>query len=359
VVISSTERYFIELEDLKPRYLDRPERWNDWYFGVNFTDNGTECSLVMALFEGTFMGQGANRMKLSKGPISLKQYDKYVKYLEKKPHEIDIVNVQKSNNFTIKEEQDKITITQDDLTVIAEPKEQKIISRNEKISGELIARPRGPVNWWGHTRNELCSVAEDCMVDGIESLSTITGNLTINGKEIEIDGVGLFEHVWIPKLRIMKIRIQDWIYANFDQLCTYLCHVESSNNNGCPDHFETGAIYLIEEDEYLHAKKITCHPENWVFLKEACRFIPLHQKIRITTDKGTLKLKTTLSTYPQFLGHPRRIEELTLHNITGWSFLFYDAPITIEGKFIRKNAPTIKLTNGKGLNEQQRVFPLY
>lgn len=352
------ERYQIELEDLKPRYMDRQERWNDWYFGVNYTLDGKECFLNFALLEGTFMGRGANRFKLSMGPISLQQENE-MNVLEKRPHEIDMVKIQNNETFSLTEEEDSLKIIQDELTAIVSPNAQKIISRNEKINGELTFTPRGPVFWWGNKKNELCTVAEDCQVDGIVSLSNVKGQLNVNGRNVKIDGVGLFEHVWIPKLRIMKIRIQDWIFANFDQLFTYFCHVESNSNDGSPFHFETGTIYLPEEDDYLVAKKITCKPENWVYLKGTYRLMPLNQKIRIRTDKGTLKLKTTLSTYPQFMGKPRRIEELTIHNITGWNFMFYDAPITLEGKFFYKNGKTIKLSNGRGVNEQQRIFPLY
>ncbi len=348
----------IDVDDLRPKYMDLDQRWNDWYFAVNYTYEEREYFLNLAILEGTFMGRSANRFKLTGGPLII-QPENDLQVLMKPPPEVDLTIIQKENNFNHVEENEEVIINQDELKASCKVNEQKIISKNKNISGELTFKPRSPVFRWGNKKDAKCIVTEGTQIGGIESLSEVQGKLLINGREIEINGRGLFEHVWIEALKIMKIRMQDWIFANFDAMTTFFCHVESNNNDGTPFHYETGALYLIDEDDYLIMKKIECIPKNWIYSKEALRFIPLNQKIRIKTDKGTLKLQTTLSMHPQFIGRPRRIEDLTIHNISGWNFMFYDAPMTLEGKFFYKKGQTVKLTAGKGVNEQLRIFPLY
>ena len=58
----------IKIEDLKPRYLDRKDRWNDWYFVVNFMHEEKEYLLTMIIAEGTIMGGTAFRIFLSSDP---------------------------------------------------------------------------------------------------------------------------------------------------------------------------------------------------------------------------------------------------------------------------------------------------
>lgn len=348
----------LEFDGLKARNLDQLERWNDWYFVVNFMNKGKEYFLTLTINEGTLLGGNGIRLSLSSDPFSIKT-EENVKVGVKAVNEITINKRQGKNALKYTENKNLIVIEMDDLTAHCKTNELKIISKNEIIKGELIFTPRGPVFWWGNKKNVQNKITERSDLRGFELLSNVHGKINVKGTEIEINDRGLFEHLWMNSLEFLKIRLEDWIYANFNQLFTFLCHVESNSDDGSPYHYETGTIYVIEENDYLFTKKIEFMPTNWVYLKAAHRFIPLNQKIRVKTDKGTLKMKTTLSLYPQFIGRPRRIEDLTIHNITGWNLMFYDAPITIEGKFFYKNGKTIKLTNGRGLNNVVRNFPLY
>ncbi|MFB0561117.1 MAG: hypothetical protein ACETWM_07870 [Candidatus Lokiarchaeia archaeon] len=347
----------LELDDLKPKYMDSQRRYNNWYFAAYFSHKGKDYLVKFSTREGTLMGQNKIFLSLSRDPLSVKQEDG-IQIIQEPVNDIDIIKPLEEKDFKYNEEKDRIKIEMDDLTTMCKANEWKIISRNETIGADLTFKPRGHSTFWGGEKNAVCEITEGTRVSGIETLSNYKGKVTINGEEIEIEGRGLFERVWISQLNFLEIRIVDWIIANFDQMYTFLCHVESNESDGRPYHFETGTIHIIPEDDYLIAKKMEVLPEKWYFLKSAYRFIPYEQKVRVETDKGNLEMTTTLSMYPQPIDEPRRIENLTINNITGWSALFYDAPVTLEGKFTYKNGKTVELTNGLGINECLRIVPL-
>lgn len=347
---------FIELDDLVPKHLDEPQHWNDWYFAVNFEHEGTNHWLVFATTEGTFLGGPTMGLGFATDPFSpVREGDAYV--VGEAVNQIAISKLQPDNAFTYTEEKDAVTIEMDDLTSICKPGEQTIISKNETINGQLTFNPRGPVLRWGNKKDGQCAVTKGTNVSGIESLSDVSGTVTIKGKDITINGRGVFEHVWIRALEFMNIRVMDWVYANADELYMFLCHSESISDDGTPYHFENGTLYLLETDDYLVTEKIEFVPETWVYLKPFRRFIASSQNVTATTDKGVLEMRITFSPYPQ-ISQTTRMEPLTLHNITGWNMMFFDAPIVLEGKFSYNNGKTIELTNGRGVNELLRMLPL-
>ena len=348
----------IQIADLHPKYLDRNNRWNDWYFVVNFMHEGREYLLTMIIAEGTSMGGTAFRIFLSSDPFTPKK-EGGINVLDPPTQEIAINKQLNLDTFKFNDKGDSIEVELDELLITCTEKEMSIISKNEKISGKLIAKPRGPLLWWGNERNKECRITKGSELGGMEMLSNITGEINVNGKKIPVNGTGLFERLSIKSLDFFSIRFEDWIYANFDQMYTFLCHVESETKEGQSEHYETGTIYLMDEDDYIKTNKIKFTPSNWVFLKEAYRFFPLNQKIKVETDKGILKMKCTYTLYPQLIGKPMRAENLTMNRITGWNMLFYDLPFIIEGKFTYNDGKKIKLTNGRGLNNVVRVFPLY
>jgi hypothetical protein len=347
---------FIEFDDLQPKYSNLPQHWNDWYFTASFNHNGKDYFCVMAITEGTFMGGSGMGIGLSSDPFSPKQEgDAHV--VGEAVNHISIQRTRPAEKFTYREEDDIITVEMDDLTAVCRKDEQKIISRNETIKGELIFHPRGPVLRWGDKKDGECPVTEGTNVGGIESLSDVHGTLNIQGENVEITGRGVFEHVWIKALEFMKIRTMDWVYINFDQLYMFSCHCESISDNGTPYHFEDGTLYLKEQDDYLVTKKIDFTPKTWVYMNPFRRFIPSDQSVTVHTDKGTLEMDISISLYPH-IAQAMRMEPLTMHNITGWNVMFFDAPITIEGKFSYVDGETVELSNGIGVNEQLRILPL-
>ncbi|MBD3192384.1 MAG: hypothetical protein GF308_17225 [Candidatus Heimdallarchaeota archaeon] len=344
----------ITLEELKPKFLDQDERYNNWYFAADFNHEGTDYNLKLSITEGSLLGQQSFISLSWDLPEIVQETDAVV--LKKPEHDINLVMDEDEVDFI--EEEDRFVVEMGDLKAICKPTERRIISKNEQVSLDLTFYPRGPIFYWGKEKGALCRVTEETYVAGIESLSNVKGTITVKGKKMEIGGKGLFERVWFGKLNFFQIRIMNWCYANFDELYTYVCLCESDDNESRPFHFETGKVYLKEEDEYLFAKNTEITPESWVFLEEARRFIPWEQTVVVQTDKGKLKLKIIPRSYPQLIQPPTRLEAFIVDNIPGWNSLFYDLPVTLEGYFQFNDGRRLELNNGKGINEIIRIVPL-
>lgn len=346
----------LELDDIRMKNLDQQLRFNDWYFTLHFPHEGKECLVKFAITEGTLLGQGT-LLNYATGPLSLEK-EKDVQVLKKPSNFIGFRNQPSSPDaFKYGEEDEGIVVQMDDLTAICNLDEQTITSKNEKLGFELKFKPRGPPLFWGGARNASSQITEGTLVDGLEALSDARGKIIIDGEEIDVEGRGLFEHVWFNKLNFFELRQVDWIYANFDQMYTFFCPVESALSDGRPHHHVTGTVYMIKEDDYLSAREIEVIPENWVFVEECYRFIPTQYKVKVETDKGVLNMNAAVAIYPQF-SRIVRLENLCIHGIYAWNINFYDAPITLTGEFVYKDEKTVKLTNGRGMNETIRVVPL-
>ncbi|MFX1538369.1 MAG: hypothetical protein ACFFDI_29615 [Promethearchaeota archaeon] len=345
----------ITLEEVKPKFQDQDERYNNWYFAATFSYEGIVYNIKLSISEGSLLGQ-QNFISLSWDPMEISPEEDDANVLKKPPNDIRIITGEEHIEYTKKRGQ--FIVEMGDLKAICKTNERRIISKNSKISLDLTFTPRGPVFYWGKEKGALCIVTEETHVAGIESLSNVKGTIKVNGKQIEVEGTGIFERVWFGKLNFFQIRVMNWCYANFDELYTYVCLCESEDNESKPFHFETGKVYLTLDDEYLFANKIEVAPESWVYLEEARRFIPWEQSLEVRTDKGKLKLRIIPSHYPQLIQPPTRLEAFIVDNIPGWNSLFYDLPVRFEGKFIYKDGRTLELSNGHGINEHIRIVPL-
>ena len=345
----------ITIEELEPKFLDKSTRYNNWYFTADFNQDDVDYCLKLSITEGTLLGQ-LNYFSFSEEPVKIKE-DNDVMVLKKPKKDINILAEEEKINFDT--QKDQFVVEMGDMTAYCKTNERRIVSRNKNLKLDLTYTPRGPIFYWGKQKGSLCEVTEDTRVAGIESISTVNGTIEANGIKYEVkDGRGLFERVWFGQLNFFQIRIMNWVYANFDQLYTYLCHCESQTNAGSPMHFETGKIYLIDTDEYLFADKIEVVPDSWVYFEEARRFIPWEQSVEIRTDKGKLKYTIEPYRYPQLIQPPTRMEAFVVDNIPGWSSLFYDLPVKLKGRFIFNDGEKLKLTNGVGINELIRLVPL-
>ncbi|WXG39655.1 MAG: hypothetical protein WED07_02275 [Candidatus Freyarchaeum deiterrae] len=346
----------VELDDLRVKNQDQPLRFNDWYFTMHFSHEGKERLAKFSITEGTLLGQ-FDSFNYATGPLSLEK-DNDIQVLKKPSDTIDMAIPPSSKDaFKYREDDEGAVIEMDDLTVFCSKEEQKVISKNEKLGCELTFKPRGPPLFWGGARNATSRITEGTEVDGLEDLSDVQGKIIVDGEELEVEGKGLFEHVWFNKLDFFAIRQVDWIYLNFDQMYTFFCPVESVLSDGRPNHHVTGTVYMISEDDYLSAKEIEVVPDTWVFVEECHRFIPTQYKVKVETDKGVLNMNAALALYPQFI-QKVKLDNLRMQGIYAWNVNFYDAPITLTGEFVYKDGKTVKLTNGRGMNETIRIAPL-
>ncbi|NHI93854.1 MAG: hypothetical protein EAX96_15305 [Candidatus Lokiarchaeota archaeon] len=367
----------IDLNDLKPQIMDKPNRWNDFYGVVNFEHEGVPCFLSLVMNEGPLLGFSSNRFKLSKGPLKTTRNDG-IPTINEYGIVMRKIKPQIKPTFKYEVKDNAVFIYQDEVTVICKPDEQKIISTNKDMNGELIFKPRGPELWWGNERYRNCMATPEATQTGFELLSTVSGKITIKGEDFDIKGHGLFEHVWIttsdpkkisPQDWMMDIRDLDWIYANFDDHYLFFCNTLSVNNKKCFYNFMTGSIYLKdgEEGEILVVKDIKSKSKNWHKVELNCEMMASNKTCSLTelmaierifklkTNKGTLKLKAIMSMYPQLIYKPQIHENMTLNGKNGLKMLFYDAPILLEGTFKYDYGREIIFKNGTGVNEQMHI----
>jgi hypothetical protein len=345
----------ITIKELEPKFVGAAERYNNWYHTADFNYKGKEYCLKLSITEGTLLGQ-QNFFSLSSDPVRI-EMDNGIAVLKKPKNDINFVIDEDNIEYTT--EDDKFVVEMGDMKAICSEDERRVITKHKNLSLDLTLKPRGPIFYWGNKKGALCEVTEETRVAGIESLSMVNGIIKANGKKLKVENArGLFERVWFGKLNFFQIRIMNWVYAHFDQLYTYICNTESQTNSGGPFHFETGKIYIIDTEDYLFANRIEVTPESWVYFEEAKRFIPWDQSVEIRTDKGKLKYTIKPYRYPQLIQPPTRMEDFVVDNIPGWSSLFYDLPIKLEGKFIFKDGEKLELTNGRGINELIRLVPL-
>ncbi len=347
------ENHF-EIDELMPQFLDRPEHFNDWYFTVHFEHGGRPMLAKFSITEGNLLGQ-ATHFTFSQDPLRLVE-------------EPDAVVLQRSLNDVIVAEEnlplehscagDTVQVTMGSLTAYCRPEQQRIVYSKDGVNADLTFTPRGPILHWEHKAGAVCQVTDVTRVSGSESLSDVRGEITLHGQTMPVVGRGLFEHVWFSALNFFEIRHMNWIYAHFDEFYMYICHCESVTSESRPFHFETGEMYMVINDDFMPAESLEVTPEQWVFLQEARRFIPLENSVVVRAAQGTLRLKVRLAHYPLILRPPTRLEGLTVDNVPGWQSLFFDGPVTLEGKFTYKDGRVVPLKGGVGINEVIRMGAL-
>lgn len=346
----------ITLDEMKPKFMDSETRYNNWYCTADFEYKGTEYCLKLSLTEGSLLGQ-QNFFSLSSDPLNIVQDKDGVSVIKKPKNDINFVIDEDNFDFTIDDNQ--LIVTMGDMTVYCNEDERRFVTKNKDLKLDITAKPRGPIFYWGKEKSALNQVTEETEVAGIEALSTVNGEIKAHGQTLKVENApGLFERVWFGKLNFFQIRVMNWIYGNFDQLYSYICHTESQQNDGSPHHFESGKVYLIDTDDYLFVNKFEVTPDSWMYFEEARRFIPWEQTVEIRTDKGKLKYTVEPYRYPQLIQPPTRMEDFVVDRIPGWNSLFYDLPVKLKGKFIFKDGEKLELTNGKGINELIRLVPL-
>lgn len=346
----------LELDDLRMRYADQPERFNSWYCTVNFPYEGKECLLKFCIIVGTLMPEMVI-LNYSQGPLSIKK-EKNVQILEKPSNFVDVNHPPSSPDaFKYSEDDEMVAFEMDELSFICNEEEQKVISSSEELGCDLTFKPRGPPLFWAGERGALSKITEGTQVRIFEALCNAQGKIIVNGKEIKVKGTGVFEHAWINKINFFEIRQVDWIYTNFDNMYLFLFPVDSVFSDGRPRHYVTGGIYNVKDNDYIYVNECEVVPGNWAFIEECYRFIPTQWKIKAETDKGVLNMNAAVSIYPQFI-FKERLEDLCLNRIYAWNVNYYDTPIICNGEFVYNNGKTVKLTNGKGMNETIRVVPL-
>ncbi len=347
-----------EVYELTPKFLDQPERFNDWYFTAHFEHEGQPYLVKLSITEGSLLGQ-ATHFTFSQDPLQLEEAPDYKgTCLVLHPSPNDLIDIEENLPLLHTAEGDTIKVAMGSLQATLRPDQQHIIYEKDGIHADLTFTPRGPILHWEHKAGAVCQVTDVTRVSGSESLCDVRGEFTLHGRTFPVVGRGLFEHVWFSALNFFEIRHMNWIYAHFDEFYMYICHCESITSESRPFHFETGEMYFVLNDEFMIAESLEVTPEQWVFLEEARRFIPLENSVIVRAAQGVLRLKVRLAHYPSILRPPARLEGLTVDNVPGWQSLFFDGPVALEGKFTYKDGRVIPLEHGVGVNEVIRMSAL-
>lgn len=346
----------VKLEDMKAKLTGVPGHFCDWYFAVNFKENEKNHFLVLHLSAPGLKKKNSMGARIVQGPLGLKKEESIVA-MERPVFEVTCSVDYPDDAY--KEETDKDTVISHlgNMTVISKVGSWHVRLDEKDFKVDLNFSARGPVVWWGNEPNELCVLTPGTKLVGLEAFCDVDGTATIEGKRMKVHGKGLYEHVWIEKIAFMEFRLVDWIFANFDELYTLLMRAEGVKGDGCPHHYETGAIYLMKEKKYLPVTRFSVSTQKWAFCPEVLRFTPIAYEVTAETEMGVLKFNFEASKYPQWI-EKRRMEFLTIDRIPGWSFIMYDLPIECKGTFTYKDGTILNLTSGDGVDEVLRIFPL-
>ncbi len=155
------------------------------------------------------------------------------------------------------------------------------------------------------------------------------------------------DHSWF-----MRQTCTDFIIMNFDE-----AYVFAFKNVGLDrNRYDTGGIYILEDKDkkLMPITNLTVTYQNWAYSPTALRFIPLSYEVVAETDKGVLKALMEPVMPPAWYHH-RRMEQFKQNHINGWQFTYWTGETKVKGTFTYKNGRELKLTNGVGRNEPQRV----
>jgi hypothetical protein len=371
----------IKPEDLQCTLPQGSKGFCNWYANVTFEHAGLPYVLFAALLAPGFSGKNELTVLGVRGPFK-----------SRKDKALDIAEAEAG---LVKDEADKTTASEEMVTIVDDPewhfrkvflKEdhefQQSLSDgtvnvqlgNTKVSckdGEYKIRldeadyqidldciARGPAIWWGGKPNREFQLSKNSNINGFESPCNIEGSATIKGEKLTIKGKGVFEHVWITKQDMMELRSVDYIIMNFDEAYTFLYKgISTTQQDQCLVRNHAGGIYLNEDRKLHYFTGIHVKYRNWAYAPKAYRFIPTAFDVTAETGEGRFHAIMDPVATPSWYVH-RRMEKLGMDDVEGWNFSYWDAPLKSEGEFTYKNGKVISLTNGRGVNEPQKVSPL-
>lgn len=371
----------VTLEDLKSKLTHLPvnKRFCDWYFSVSFDHEGEHYILNSSITSPGLSGKYHAMVYGARGPFNIrKEAARDVKEAEKglvredghaasvKGKTISIVDdpewdVRKKffkTEADFKEEikGDSVVIHLGDSLTSLNSKGCKLRLNEKDCKLNLDCTARGPAMWYGNEPNQGFNLTENLLTTGIEAHFDVEGSAVIDNETLKIKGRGNLEHVWIEVTDpswFMKMTCVDFIIMHFDEAYAFLFKDVGQNGK----LYNTGAIYLIGDQKMLPVTELNVKYKDWAYAPSAYRFIPTAYEVVAETEAGLLKAFMEPLVPPSWYHH-RRMEEFTMNHINGWQFSYWTGETKIKGSFNFRNGRSLKLTNGIGRNEPQRVSPL-
>ena len=354
-----------------------PGKFCNWYNNVIFEHRGRPYVALISIKAPGFSGKNEVSISMGNGPVRMKTeshktLESIVKedtgksdagqeeilVIEEPDLHVVNLNIKGDDAFRQTVSGDTITAKLGDTTSIeCQVGKWHLKSKEGDFDVDLVFTARGPVVWWGEKPNADQKLTEHTIINGFEALSDVTGHITYQGEKMDARGRGVAEHVWIEKLDMMELRYVDWVVINFDQSYFMFYSGEGAVPPRSLAHYQTGSVCLAEDKKFWSITKIKVEHTKWAYSPVALRFIPISNTITLETSEGVLVCQVEPLISPTFVTI-RRMENVSFYDIPGWAFYYWDAPYKATGTFTYSNGRVLKLTNGLGVNEPQRVSPL-
>jgi hypothetical protein len=348
------QQNLLPIEFLKPAFLDSEKRYNNYFFTVGFELDGAFAMAKFSVTEGTLRGQTTKHC-LSRGGLVFREEEDTTVLLRS---DQDLNLKEYYTDIDINHDAQQVSVNMGHIAMTCRSDGNKITSDHPALGADLTFTPRGPVHYWGNSPGADCQVTPATRIQGMEVPSLAKGSIVVDGKSVEIDGAGVFEHVWFNEYEYMQIRLMNWTIGHLDKATLFISRTDSADQDGTLFAYHTGGVFLEEQGRTLSAGEIDVKPQKWVFMQEARRFIPLAYETTVQTEEGVLSLQSRLAHYPQLLAPPMRLEDVTLNGITGWAMLAYDVAVEMEGKFSFADGTSVSLGKGQGVHEMMSNAPL-
>jgi hypothetical protein len=233
------------------------------------------------------------------------------------------------------------TATMGSYKAICTPPTYQFIHDGKDVSIDLHLSNLGTPFWFGQGKEEGALVTPSQLTYGMEMFGKLDGSITLGGKKIAVQGVGIHEHIIAENASWLEKGWQDWIWFFFDEMYGLLYDVKGGN-------FKDGGIYLMKEKEYLVVRDIKIDWPTWAYSPTLQHHLPMSIIAKAQTDKGALVLTGNAIKYLPWRKVNKYRPSMTNPGV--------DMEFQWSGKFSYKDGRSIDLKDGKGGDEIIAVY---
>lgn len=198
-----------------------------------------------------------------------------------------------------------------------------------EYKADLYHRAHGYPLWYG--REKPSYLTQHSVTYGYNWAGDVDGEITIQGKTIQVKGTGIRERYVAVDSSAAEIGgWEDWGCVTFNEIHSSMYDMRL----GMKDF----AIYDLEKEKYYPEGEMTIEHEDWVFVRELDGFIPNYYNIKIKVEDGVYEIRA----------HAGNVR------VWGVTFKVPDHPVAtivydkVEGKFTYNDGTVRELTGGRG-----------
>jgi len=329
------ETYGIDptLDMEQPHIYNTPEYYEDWcfYSTLNGSD-GKEYYLghIITLKNASDFSS----IHISSGDIESVPFWLYESitgsWTIRKDHHYD------SGTTQVDVSGDSVNITLDKMKIICAPPNTTILYDDTDIILNITYYASGPSvgpypDWVAFTPNSNGTA--------YWTLANVIGDITINGTLIHLEGVGIYEHVWLKSMSFYEMKWMDWMWYHFDQGYGLFFHTDAIEDFSQWQN----TIYLYGEKKAFPMISGTTTYSDWMYAPLLDCFVPDKIKITIELEIGWLEI-----TGDCFIFQPIDSERL----LGGWEprafYAMGNDACHFSGTITYNNGTVLQLTSGIG-----------